>query len=75
MACIWCGCRPFYPISSARRKRLDPSALDEVWQRLGQAMFFGGKQTMLQLRNEARQCGLTGRTLMNKAQLEQALPQ
>jgi len=32
-----------------------------------------GGRTLLQLRNEARQRGLKGRSLMNKAQLEQAL--
>jgi len=32
-----------------------------------------GGRTLLQLRNEARQRGLRGRSLMNKAQLEQAL--
>ena len=32
-----------------------------------------GGRTLLQLRNEARQRGLTGRSSMNKAQLEQAL--
>ena len=30
-------------------------------------------RTLLQLRNEARQRGLTGRSMMNKAQLEAAL--
>ena len=32
-----------------------------------------GGRTLLQLRNEARQRGLKGRSKMNKAQLEQAL--
>ena len=32
-----------------------------------------GGRTLLQLRNEARQRGLKGRSLMNKAQLAQAL--
>ena len=32
-----------------------------------------GGRTLLQLRNEARQRGLKGRSSMNKAQLEQAL--
>jgi len=32
-----------------------------------------GGRTLLQLRNEARQRGLKGRSLMNKAQLERAL--
>jgi hypothetical protein len=32
-----------------------------------------GGRTVLQLRNEARQCGLKGRSAMNKAQLEAAL--
>jgi len=32
-----------------------------------------GGRTLLQLRNEARQLGLKGRSSMNKAQLEQAL--
>jgi len=32
-----------------------------------------GGRTLLQLRNEARQRGLKGRSAMNKAQLEQAL--
>lgn len=32
-----------------------------------------GGRTVLQLRNEARQRGLTGRSAMNKAQLEAAL--
>jgi len=32
-----------------------------------------GGRTLLQLRNEARHRGLKGRSLMNKAQLEQAL--
>ncbi len=32
-----------------------------------------GGRTLLQLRNEARQCGLRGRSAMNKAQLEAAL--
>ncbi len=32
-----------------------------------------GGRTLLQLRNEARQHGLKGRSLMNKAQLEAAL--
>ncbi len=32
-----------------------------------------GGRTLLQLRNEARQRGLKGRSLMNKLQLEQAL--
>jgi len=32
-----------------------------------------GGRTLLQLRNEARQRGLKGRSLMNKAQLEAAL--
>jgi hypothetical protein len=32
-----------------------------------------GGRTLLQLRNEARQRGLKGRSTMNKAQLEQAL--
>ena len=32
-----------------------------------------GGRTLLQLRNEARQRGLRGRSRMNKAQLEQAL--
>lgn len=34
-----------------------------------------GGRTVLQLRNEARQRGLTGRSAMNKAQLEVALAQ
>ncbi len=34
-----------------------------------------GGRTLLQLRNEARQRGLKGRSAMNKAQLEQALAQ
>ena len=34
-----------------------------------------GGRTVLQLRNEARQRGLKGRSFMNKAQLEQALTQ
>lgn len=33
----------------------------------------GGGRTLLQLRNEARQRGLKGRSAMNKTQLEQAL--
>lgn len=33
----------------------------------------GGGRTLLQLRNEARQRGLKGRSSMNKAQLEAAL--
>jgi hypothetical protein len=33
-----------------------------------------GGRTLLQLRNEARQRGLKGRSAMNKAQLEAALP-
>jgi hypothetical protein len=33
-----------------------------------------GGRTVAQLRNEARQCNLKGRSLMNKAQLERALP-
>lgn len=32
-----------------------------------------GGRTVLQLRNEARQCGVKGRSTMNKAQLEAAL--
>ena len=32
-----------------------------------------GGRTLLQLRNEARQCALKGRSRMNKAQLEEAL--
>ncbi len=34
-----------------------------------------GGRTVLQLRNEARQHGIKGRSTMNKAQLEQALAQ
>ncbi len=32
-----------------------------------------GGRTLLQLRSEARQCGVNGRSMMNKAQLEAAL--
>ena len=53
-----------------------PSSLNDMssGRRGGQRSHKGpGGRTLLQLRNEARQRGLKGRSTMNKAQLEAAL--
>jgi len=53
-----------------------PSSINDMpaSQRGGSRSHKGaGGRTLLQLRNEARQRGLKGRSSMNKAQLEQAL--
>nr|WP_116603631.1 plasmid stabilization protein [uncultured Albidiferax sp.] len=57
-------------------KEASPSSLNDMpaSRRGGLRSHKGaGGRTLLQLRNEARQRGLKGRSKMNKAQLEQAL--
>ena len=53
-----------------------PSSINDMWSGRSGGLHTHkgpGGRTLLQLRNEARQRGLNGRSTMNKAQLEAAL--